>query len=283
MLAFYLYLWNIIFMSKKPLYILKLGGSVVTYKHQKGASVRIPLLRKIAKELKNILKKKSFQLIIIHGAGAAGHQLAKKYDLQSGAGKDEKKWFGSLTSRTANQKLNLTIAEIFIKENLRAVSVHTASVIIQKDKKIRDCYLENVQEALRQNCIPILYGEMVFDKTLGMSICSGDSILPHLAEKLRAQEVFFASDIDGIFTQDPFIHKDAKLIKKISFAEIKKKTKLSGSHNVDVTGGLSGKIERIKGIKKSEIKHIKIFNGLKIENYQNIFFNKNFPHSTIIL
>ena len=204
----------------KSLYILKLGGSIVTYKNRTDASARKKLLKKIAKELKALLNKNNFKLILIHGAGSPGHQLAHKYRLSSGARNNKKKWHGSFLSRMVNLKLNNIITEILIEKELRVTPVHTASVIIQNNKKVEKFSLDTIKEALNQNCIPMLYGEMVFDKTLGMTVCSGDVIAPYLAKKLGAKKIFFASDIDGIFDRDPHLNKNAKLIKEINLNNI---------------------------------------------------------------
>lgn len=264
----------------KPLYILKIGGSVITHKNKSGASVRVDLLKKIARSIKKAQEKKSFGLILIHGAGAGGHQLAKKYNLNDGARNIEKRWHGSLASRIANQELNNAVIKNFVSVGLRAVAVHTASVIIQSDKKISSFNTETVSQALSQNCIPVLYGEMVFDWKLGMTICSGDSIAPYLANKFHAKKVFLASDTDGIFNKDPYLNKNARLIEKINLKKIKEKAELSGSHNIDVTGGLSGKIEKMGRLKKTEIA---FFNGLKPENYRKIILGQDFKHTCILI
>jgi isopentenyl phosphate kinase len=265
----------------KPLYILKLGGSVVTHKDKAGASVRKKLLIKVARSIKKAQKKKNFNLILIHGAGAGGHQLAKKYSLKDGAGKIKKRWYGSLVSRVANQELNNAIVKIFVSEGLRTVSVHTASAIVQMNKKIHKFNIDLVAEALYQNCTPVLYGEMVFDRKLGMTICSGDSIAPYLADKFKAKKVLFASDVEGIFDKDPHLNKGAKLIEKIKMGEINKKARLSHSHNIDVTGGFMGKIEKISQIKLNSLESVEIFDGFKTENYLNILLGKKFRHTSI--
>lgn len=270
-------------MNKKPLYILKLGGSVITYKYKMGASIRKALLAKIAREFKAILKHGSFDLIMVHGSGAAGHQMALKYGLKSGTGKNTRKWKGSFTIQNANQRMNLILTEIFAKQGIRMVSMHTASTVVQDAGKIIDLDLGKIQEALRQNCIPMLYGEMVFDRKLGMSICSGDAIVSYLAKKLGAEKVFFASDVNGIFTKDPFKNKDAELVEKICLGKMKNGIKLSESHNVDVTDGIKGKIRKIKDLEKTAVKQVEIFNGLLEKNYKKAFLEKHFPHTTILL
>jgi len=267
----------------KHLYILKIGGSVATFKDQSEFSVRVDLLRNIALTIKKIQEKKDFDLIIIHGSGSAGHHLAKKYNLDFGVAGNEERLRASLLSCVRNQKLNNMIFEIFISCGVKLFPVHTASVIVQKNGKIKCFNVETIKNAFKNGCVPILYGEMVFDNDLDMSICSGDAITPFLAKKFGAQKIFFASDIDGIFNQDPHLYEDAKLIENTTVSEIiiNNKIKIGGSHNTDVTGGLFGKIKKLdlSGIKSMET--VEIFNGLDEKNYLKVFLNIDFPHTII--
>lgn len=267
----------------KPLYILKIGGSVATHKNRPGYSIRRSLLGKIAQALRSARKKKDFDLILIHGAGALGHSLAKQYGLKNGTGTDVKKMRGALLSRSANQRLDGDIVDIFTGAGLSVVAVHTASVIVQHDQMIKHFDTAAVKAALDKNCIPMLYGDMVFDEQLGMSICSGDAIAPPLALEFGANKIFFASDIDGVMTKDPFIHADAELIEEIPASAMEKEFSATGSHNVDVTGGLGGKMKKIERLRWSNIETVEIFNGLDEKNYEKIFLEKDFPHTTIFL
>ncbi len=263
---------------KKETIILKIGGSVITHKHRTGVFIRHKLLIRIAREIHSVLiEHPNIQLLLIHGAGAGGHQLAKQYQLSSGTGNDARKWHGSFLIHQANQRLNLAIAEIFVAENIRLVPVHTASVIIQTHGNITSFDQSILNETLRANCLPILYGEMVFDTTLGMSICSGDAIATFLADIYHATRILYASDVDGIFDKDPHLHTDARHIPHISISTLLADTtiSLSGSHHIDVTGGIRNKITAIYGnpIPKS-LQEIVIFNGLKSETFRHVLSGK---------
>ena len=247
--------------------ILKIGGSVVTQKNRSELYIRKKLLLRIAKELKDTLKKdKYLKLILIHGAGSAGHQVAKRYKLEKGTGSDAKKWEGALLIRMKNQQLNLQITKIFSEAGLRISPVHTASVIVQKDGCIHTFGNEVIDEALKNDCVPLLYGEMVFDTKQGMSICSGDVSAVYLANLYNAEKILYSSDIDGLYDCDPYKNKDATLIRSVSLKEVltDKKIDLSSSHNIDVTGGLKNKIISVgKGSISKKLKQIIIFNGFK--------------------
>ncbi len=265
--------------EKKRVIVLKIGGSVITQKHREGTFIRRTLLARIATEIQETLKKNPhIRPIIIHGAGAGGHQLAKKYRLTEDLGNDPERWYGAFLTRQANQLLNLEIFKIFSRANLRIVPIHTASIITQRQKRIASCSFESINQALTHNCIPLLYGELVFDETLGMSILSGDTSAFILAEKYQAERVLFASDIDGIFNKDPHKNKDAKLIQVTTLKELleNKNVSLSGSHSVDVTGGLANKIAGLaKNKLPKSLRYVSVFNGLKTEAYESAFTKTN--------
>jgi len=265
----------------RSLYILKIGGSVATDKNHSGFSVRSNLLRKMAKSIREAQKKEKFDLILIHGAGAVGHRLAHRYRLQKGTEKNKEKWHGAFLSRFTNQKLDVAVAEALYEGGLKIVSMHTASLIVQKKGEIISCDLKIIKEALNRECVPLLYGEMVFDTTQGMSICSGDAIAVRLAKKLKAEKIFFASDAEGIFDKDPHIFKNARLIEKVSLRDGGNKMELTGSHNIDVTDGMKGKMENIKKLIGKSAKSVEIFDGLKAKNYKKALLGEKFPHTLI--
>lgn len=247
--------------------ILKLGGSVVTYKNRNGLLIRRKALVQIANEINDIVRNdKNIRLIIIHGAGSGGHQLAKKYNLNDGVNGDVDKLYGSLLTRMACQNLDLMITGIFLRNGLMMAPVHTGSIIIQDDKTITNKSFDIIDQAFKFGCIPMMYGEMVFDKKLGMSVCSGDAIAMTLARKYNAEKIIFASDIDGVYDKDPHANKDARLITSATLDSIMsdKKVTLSDSHNIDVTGGLQNKIAVLVGSNAPKsLKTVIVCNGLK--------------------
>lgn len=255
---------------------------MATFKDQPGFSIQTELLGEISQSIKDALGQEDFDLILIHGAGAAGHQLAAEHNHRQGTLTKES-FNGALESRIANQKLNLGLIEIFNKAGLRTTAIHTASTITYHNNNLEKVNDEIIKESLRQNCIPVLYGEMVFDKKLGMAICSGDVIASYLSKKLKAEKIFFASDIDGIFDKDPHVNKDAALIEGISLDEIERESDVSESHNTDTTGGLLGKIKNIAKASHSDLKSVEIFNGFQPENFKKVLLNKNFKHTKINL
>ncbi len=264
-----------------PLIILKIGGSVATHKDRKTFSVRKTLMRQVALTLRSSLNEKPFRLILIHGSGSAGHQLAHDFNLKHGTGDDPQKIKAALLSQRANQNLNALLADIFIEAGLPVVPVHSASVITQNDTALERFSADAIIHALAHGQIPLLYGEMVPDIRLNFSVCSGDTIASFLARECLAERICFASDINGIFTKDPHRFADASLIEHLDFDQLSSQSGITESHSVDVTGGLSGKLEKLTPLYHSSVRSVEIFNGLKAKHYRNILLELPFPHTTI--
>ena len=262
----------------KKLYILKIGGSVLTNKNSKKLYLHTKRIHKIAQHIKTILdKNNNLQLIIIHGGGGAAHHLAHKYSLRNGVNNDKNKLYGATLIRLAIQKLNTHIFNIFLENKLPVLPVHTSAIATQANKKITTFNTHTISKILKSNYIPIIYGDMVFDDTYGMSVLSGDTITAHLAQHFNAKKVFLATDVSGIFTKDPYKYSNTKLIAKTTLSDVfcKKLIKLTPSHNIDVTGGLKGKLQSFKKLStsKNSLKQIVIFDGTNPQNYTELLSN----------
>ncbi len=261
--------------------LLKIGGSVATYKDRPNLAVRTRLLKHIAQAILASLATKPLSLILIHGSGSAGHGLAHTFGLKSGAGSDPIKIDAALRSQRANQELDGALARIFLAAGLPVVPIHSASVILQTDGRITSFFTDTIAHALAHGHIPLLYGEMVPDTSLNFSICSGDAIAAFLAQHFSAERIAFASDIDGVFTADPHHFPNATLIERLSFADLSTQANITGSHCVDVTGGLLGKLSALAPLSSTGLQQVEIFQGLKAEHYRRILLALPFPHTTI--
>lgn len=231
------------------LYIIKLGGSVITDKKANKFSVQTAKLRRIAKEIKNARKKKKFKLIIVHGAGPFGHTMVKKYKINNGL-KTKKHFEGFAKTHFMCSKLSRSVVEAFLNEGLDAVELSPLATITQKNKNLHSFNLLPIQTLLKNpETIPVMYGTMVPDTKLKGSVISGDLILPYLAKKLHAKKVFMGTDVKGIYTSDPNCTRKAELISSIDGTNISSVLlKVAGSTAVDVTGGMKNKLQKLRNM-----------------------------------
>ncbi|MCX8158434.1 MAG: isopentenyl phosphate kinase [Candidatus Diapherotrites archaeon] len=228
-----------------PIYILKLGGSSITEKHSNEFIVNQKVLAETARAISHSMKKKNFCLIVVHGAGPFGHRLVKQYKIEDRV-LTEEQVRGFVRTHKSVADLNNIVLNSFIEHNIDAFSIQPSACIIQKNKKIEKFDLEIIKELLSKKIVPILYGDMVVDVSLGASVISGDTIVTYLAKKLKATKVFFGTNVDGIYNKDPNRYKDAKLIRNITYHNIDDVLNyVSGSLAIDVTKGMKGKLSEI--------------------------------------
>jgi len=229
-------------------YILKIGGGSVTEKDSNKCKAKTDVIRCIATEIKKAKSERSFRLVVVHGAGPFGHKLVTDYGIKDGI-RDEKDAEGFVRTHNSMEDLNKIFMDIFREEGLLGFPVQPSACIVQKGGKIERFDTSIVSKLLEtsKDIIPILYGDMVIDSKLGASVVSGDAIVPHLAKKLKADRVLMGTDVDGIFTADPKLGRNARLIENISKSNFNEILRSTGeATNVDVTGGMRGKIMRIR-------------------------------------
>lgn len=223
------------------LIILKIGGSVITYKEKRPPRVNFNNLRKIIKQLVGIKKK----YVLIHGAGSFGHQIVKKTGINKGL-KNKNDLLSFAETQRLQNKLNCIITKELIKKGVPAFPCQPSSHAVMKNKRLVKMDLKTLKGLLDLNMIPVLYGVPAYDQKQGCSILSGDQIAPYLAKKLKVKKIIMAGDVDGVFTADPKKNKNAKQIKEINKNNFRKvKKMISGSSSIDVTGGMAGKVEEL--------------------------------------
>jgi len=121
--------------------------------------------------------------------------------------------------------------------------------------------------AMENNKIPFLWGDTVLDISHKYRILSGDQISTYLYEKLNGESLLFGTNVDGIYTDDPFKNQYAKIVREVNDENYEDVLKfLSRSSHLDVTRGMVGKLEEIRTIKKRPIIKCVIYNALLKNN-----------------
>ena len=269
--------------------ILKLGGSVLTKKDSNYAEVNYENLNRIATEIHNaFLVKDSNQdlsdgLIIVLGAGSFGHPLAKKYKIGKSFPAEEypEKRIGFSKTQNSVKKLNTIVCKCLIDKEIPCVSIQPSSFITTNNKRIKTFNLDLIAKYLDEGFVPIIYGDVVLDDKLKIAVLSGDQIIQYIAKNLKTKEIseiILGTDVDGVFTKNPKKHKDAKLIEKVSSLEDIEV--LESTTNIDVTGGMIGKIKELLKLADLGIES-KIINANKERLIYNALSNNKVKGSLI--
>ncbi|OAA35369.1 kinase [Beauveria brongniartii RCEF 3172] len=272
--------------------VVKLGGAAITDKSAPDTlSHNIDgLMDSVAHAYHHVLRPSGRQLILIHGAGSFGHPPAKKYQVKGGwtarldvagggsgsgdgggGGEEDKRArdnvkFGMALTRQRVLQLHLDVLQrLHARERMPILSVSTYDTVDTDNGAVTAAssarLVTRVQQVLDAGFVPLLFGDAVFDGTLGATILSGDALMYHLAERLPTvvERCVFVTDVAGIYTLDPKRFPDeAVLIKTMccsdsagSSAAIDKddaEEAAAAASVDDVTGGMRSKWQWAKRI-----------------------------------
>ncbi len=198
----------------KNLIVIKIGGAVLTDKKYSG-SLRKGRINNIAAQIKAALSEKKQGLVLVLGAGRKVHATAKKYQLNLGA-KTRRQIKGAIATHMQAKELQTTVCKIFLKY-FNIVPLQTNNFFFaNKFGEITIRNVEYIEELLKNNFIPVFYGDMVYQPSKNFIILSGDKIAILLSHVLKASKVIFATDVDGVYRNSKKIGNRNYLIKNIN-------------------------------------------------------------------
>ena len=205
---------------KKSLFVVKIGGSVLTDKSNIKSAFRKNITRQLIAQIVEAQKKAKFDLILVHGAGAYPHYLTTKYRLDKGfIGRESAKGFVIVKNELF--KLNDFFRNECLKQGLTVCTVQPSAVIVTNLGKIKKFHIDFIQSLLKMGIVPLLMGDDVIDEAKGIAVLSGDQIITYLSRKFEAERIIFVSDVEGVFDKNPKVYKDAEFIKEINSKNFK--------------------------------------------------------------
>jgi isopentenyl phosphate kinase len=217
--------------------LLKLGGSVITNKKGR-CEANLQNIEKLAVMLGQLWEEGVRDIVLVHGAGSFGHALVIENDLDGDNTDKEQKVHE--VQKACEQLSNIVISKL-IENKVPARRVNTSDIVVLNNKEVESFSKEVVYDILDSKEMPVLHGDMVEDLQLGHSVISGDKIIALLAQD--ADFVVLGTDVDGIMIDDRLVER----IDETNFEEIKRH--LMGSSAPDVTGGMLGKVSKLKQVR----------------------------------
>jgi isopentenyl phosphate kinase len=226
--------------------LIKLGGSVITYKERPLTTNKIAIDR-ILKTLSSV----KIPIILVHGGGSFGHYWSIKYDMHS---KPERySSDGIAVVHESMILLNHIIVKSMLKLKMNPYSVPPFSFILGKKPILKKIF--EMASMTKDNIIPITYGDIVYRSYHRYSILSGDELMTMISSVLRPKKVIFAVNVDGIY-KDP---QTKQIVQKIE-------------ENFDITGGMKRKVREALKISLAGM-DVHFVNGFKPERLLKILEN----------
>lgn len=215
------------------MFLVKLGGSVITLKGRY-RYYRPKAVHEIIKEL----KRKGDPFVVVHGGGSFGHIKAKEYGIPGEITESRKMGYSVIHRDMVD--LNQRVMNSLIESGIRGVGI-PPSVFNGNLQEIS----KSIKEHLDAGLFPVTFGDVYInhpDKRF--DIVSGDDLVLELTRKLKPSEVYFLTDVDGIYDRNPKKHRDAFLLRELNDSATFENI------GIDVTGGMLKKANTVKDIAK---------------------------------
>lgn len=232
-------------MVTRPCYILKLGGSVITFKAEGKPRLNTRVVDRLVDEINRAHQSKPFDLILICGVGSIGHTRVIKWDINNGVYTPAQKKGVKLTL-VATRDIAFHLQKKLAKVGIKAKEADASKLFKQKNKRVTYSNVKAYVSLLKKGIVPISTGSMVKDSAMGWSVLSGDQIIAQLAQAMKPTRILLGTDVSGIFTADPKTFPRAKRIPLVSTKNVDSVLKKVGeSKSVDVTQGMKGKLDKL--------------------------------------
>jgi isopentenyl phosphate kinase len=257
--------------------IMKIGGSCISNKAllhkalktkspediKAALKIEVDLIDQIASEISDIFDAKK-KMILLTGVGSPGHFTVLKHGLHKGDDRTIEQHVGFLEAQIAVNQLRQEILEALFRYKIPAVQLYASSIYRSDKMRIIDGDITNLKSYLNVGMVPVISGDMVPDKTMGLSVLSGDQILLDLAKQFQPKIVIFGSDVDGVFTSDPKLNSNAQIIAEIPKEKINEL--ITNSFDTDASGQMKGKLIEIKNLLDAGFSEIIVTNLSKKGN-----------------
>ena len=224
------------------LQFLKLGGSLITDKTTPHTPRR-EVIARLAEEISEWrMANGEWRLVLGHGSGSFGHVAAKKYGTRQGVDSPEG-WRGFAEVWHEAAALNRIVMESLHAAGLTAVAFPPSGAVTASGGQVANWHLSPLLAALDAGLLPVVFGDVVFDKVCGGTILSTEDVFVHLAKELHPSRILLAGFDEGVWADYP---QCKRLIPKITpddWDEVA--AGLGGSAATDVTGGMASKVRQM--------------------------------------
>ena len=214
--------------------IIKVGSSTIT--HKDSGRPNIEKIDKMARQISDLKGMGKDIILVSSGAIATGRQCLniKKNAHETVAMKQALAAIGQAS-------LIMLYRRLFSEYNLTAAQILMTKYTVADDKSRHNAH-NTFEEILKLGAIPIV-NENDTVATDEISVGDNDTLSALVTALVGGDLLILLSDIDGLYTDDPSINKDAMIVKEVAsidedYLKMAKDTSKSGIG----TGGMQSKL-----------------------------------------
>ena len=242
----------------QELVFLKLGGSLITDKTRPYVA-RFDKLTDLAAQIKHALQARPNLLLVLgHGSGSFGHTAAQKYGTRDGPsaspysplfsekmGRDKGGgyWRGFAEVWYQASTLNRFVVQALHEAGIPAMTFSPTASVWSEQGRVAEWDMSQIKYALEKSIIPVVHGDVIFDRAKGGTILSTEELFEHLARELRPQRILLAGLEEGVWADFPARRHRVEKLTRESFEQIRQST--GKAVGADVTGGMESKVRQM--------------------------------------
>lgn len=221
------------------LIFVKLGGSLITDKRAE-ATPRRAIIARLAQEFRAALDAyPDARILLGHGSGSFGHWEAQKHATRQGV-QTAAQWQGFAQVGAAAARLNRIVTDTFLAADVPVLSLQPSATAVAEAGQPRRLHTDAIERALEHGLVPLVYGDVAFDRAWGGTILSTEALFGYLADDLRPRRVLLLGNAPGVLDDR---HQVIPLITPRNYAQVTRH--LRGAAGPDVTGGMADKVAQM--------------------------------------
>ena len=226
-------------LSKKKRIVIKVGTSTITYSET--GNINLDKLERFVRILINLRNQGKEVIVVSSGAvGVGKNALGLTHRPETEAEKQ--------ACAAVGQARLMMIYEKFFNEYAQL----TAQVLLTKEsvtnKECRRNARRAFDELFRMNVVPIVNENdaISVDELSYGNFGDNDTLAAYVAKLVDADLLILMSDIDGLYTDDPRLNPNARLIHTVGRIDARLEHMAKGASTELGTGGMSTKIKAAK-------------------------------------
>jgi len=250
---------------------VKVGGSFITHKDVP-VKLNFQALQTLVKIIHRVRDR--VKILLGNGGGSFAHYAVLKYRVEAPQVLLAK-------CHQATRSLNRIIVDYLVESGIPATAVQTSSIICT-GKDGFEVFSKPVKLMLSSGVIPVVYGECILSED-GVHVVSTEKVFELLSRYIRPSRIVLLTDVSGIYTCNPQVCRDAKLIEKITPENIQFVLEVLKSAAIsDVTGGVYSKVLSMSTFSFRTGIEVIITSGFDIESAVQAIMGLPPRHGTLI-
>lgn len=239
------------------LVFLKLGGSLLTDKHQPRTARREVIGRLLREVAEARAAAPDLKLVLGHGSGSFGHVEGAQYGTRQGV-RTREQWQGFAEVQYAAGLLNRLVVDAAWEAGVPVLNLPPSASAMCDEGALKALAVAPVRAALEKGLVPLVFGDVALDTVRGGTIVSTEDVFGYLAEALRPERILLAGLEPGVLAHWPdgavlpLITPEARL------------AAVGGAQGYDVTGGMASKVAQMQAlVRRVPGLEVRIFSGEK--------------------